>query len=822
MNPSRLLTSQWAPRRHRAKISALVVVMYATSAIETRAPSCFADLPTCSASGGATCDATGITTKARLPDGLAASDWSIIGAAYEANRHAAYALEGGFQARNPGQHWRTFFDGRGFVTTPDGGDRNGGSPSWSWGLDLLSYGVGTTQPVGSQPACVEANGTRVEYQWDDALTEWYINDQRGLEHGYTVHRRPSSSHDDRPHFVAAHKAEPLLRFTLAVRGNLSLQISDAGRDVTFVNESGAAVVTYSGLKVFDADGTDVPAWFENVDAGLLLNVDDSAARYPLTIDPTAQQAYLKASNTGADDLFGHAVAISGDTVVVGAPQEDSSATGVNGNQASNTAPNSGAAYVFVRNGTTWTQQAYLKASNASVISSDDRFGQSVAISGDTVVVGANREDSNATGVNGNQNNDSALESGAAYVFVRSGTTWSQQAYLKSSNTGDFDFFGWSVSVSGNTVVVGAYPEDSNATGVNGNQADNSASASGAAYVFVRSGTTWSQQAYLKASNTDAFDKFGWSVGASGDTVVVGAYEEDSNATGVNGNQGNNVEASGAAYVFFRSGTSWSQQAYLKASNTGNGDWFGYSLSMSGDTIVVGSPFESSIATGVNGDQNNDNHPSAGAAYVFVRDGTTWTQQAYVKASNTPNLNDPFAGGDLFGVSVSVSADLLVVGATSEDSNATGVNGNQLDNTAFDSGAAYVFSRSGTTWSQQAYLKASNSETNDFFGEPVAVSGNTVVVGTPVEDSNATGVNGTEASNSAADSGAAYVFLIEPCANIGDMNCDCAVNIADIPPFVQALVDPAGFTGCNILNGDMQPDGNVNGLDVQGFAALLVP
>lgn len=744
----------------------------------------------------------------RMRHELPPSEWSTIVQVYEANRHAAFACDGGFLARNPGQRWVTVFDGNGFITTPDAG-------KWSWGLELRSYGVdGATRVVGDAP-CMEAFGRRVAYQWNDTLTEWYVNDASGLEHGYTVHYRPDGAPDRRG----------LLHFTLAVRGGLRPRISRDGRDVTFVNSSGAAVVNYTGLAVIDADGSTVPAWLEYEGDDLRLVVDDSAARYPLTIDPTAQQAYLKASNTGADDLFGHAVAISGDTVVVGAPQEDSSATGVNGNQASNTAPNSGAAYVFVRNGTTWTQQAYLKASNASVISSDDRFGRAVAIDGNTIVIGARDEDSNATGVNGNQSSDSAFNSGAAYVVVRSGTTWSQQAYLKASNTGADDHFGLSVAVSGDTVVVGAEHEDSNATGVNGNQADNSAAVAGAAYVFVRNGTTWSQQAYLKASNTEPFDKFGWSVGVSGDTVVVAAYEEDSNATGVNGNQASNTaDASGAAYVFFRSGTNWSQQAYLKASNSGNGDWFGYSVSMSGDTIVVGSPFESSIATGVNGDQNDDSHPSAGAAFVFVRNGVNWSQQAYVKASNTPNFDDPFAGGDLFGVSVGISGDTLVVGATNEDSNATGVDGNQLNNTGFDSGAAYVFTRNGTTWTQQAYLKASNAEEFDLFGEMVAVSGDTVVVGVNQEDSNATGVNGNEASNSAQQSGAAYVFVIDACtsAGPGDMNCDCAVNLADLPHFVQALVDPAGFTGCNILNGDMQPDGNVDGRDVQGFASLLIP
>jgi uncharacterized repeat protein (TIGR01451 family) len=167
------------------------------------------------------------------------------------------------------------------------------------------------------------------------------------------------------------------------------------------------------------------------------------------------------------------------------------------------------------------------------------------------------------------------------------------------------------------VVVGAIWEDSNATGVGGNQADNSASNSGAAYVFVRSGSTWSQQAYLKASNTRADDQFGSSVAILGNTAVVGAPLEDSNATGVDGNQADNTEVnSGATYVFVRSGSSWSQQAYLKASNTGGGDQFGYNMAISGDTVVVGAFAEASNATGVNGNQGDNTANASGAAYIF--------------------------------------------------------------------------------------------------------------------------------------------------------------------------------------------------------------
>src|SRR5919197_1391765 len=187
---------------------------------------------------------------------------------------------------------------------------------------------------------------------------------------------------------------------------------------------------------------------------------------------------------------------------------------------------------------------------------------------------------------GNQADNRAGKAGAAYVFTRTGGVWSQQAYLKASNTGDRDVFGFSVAVAGDTVVVGALSEDSNATGIDGNQADTSADSAGAAYVFTRTGNIWSQQAYLKASNTDVNDSFGHSVAVSGDTVVVGANFERSNATGIDGNQADNsAVAAGAAYVFTRTGGVWSQQAYLKASNTGDRDVFGFSVAVAGDTVV---------------------------------------------------------------------------------------------------------------------------------------------------------------------------------------------------------------------------------------------
>jgi len=666
--------------------------------------------------------------------GLSASEWSGIRQAYEAGRHAIKPREaGGFTARNPKQGWQIDFDDRGFLVRPES------EADWQWGLSLKSYGWGDTY-IAIAPHIPESSveEQKLTYSWDSVVDEWFINDQRGLEHGFTIKEKPSEV------------ADQSLFLNLNIRGDLRPSVTNEGQDIHFLSEAGATVVDYCGLKVWDAEGRILPSSFEKTDKEILrLHIDDRQARYPITIDPIAQQSYLKASNTGEGDSFGRSVAIFGDTVVVGTSSEESGATGVDGDESDNSIFSAGAAYVFVRSGDAWQQQAYLKASNTGP---DDFFGASLAISGDTIVVGAPGEDSSAAQINGNQSDNSAFEAGAAYVFVRSGSVWSQQAYLKASNAGIDDFFGTSVAISNDTVVVGARAESSASTGVSGDQSDDSVREAGAAYVFVRSGSTWSQQAYLKASNSDAQDWFGSSVAISGNTVVVGSPFEDSAAVGIGGDPGDNsAPDAGAAYVFVRIGDTWDQPIYLKASNTDADDYFGESVAVSADTVVIGAQNEDSGATGVNGNQSTNNFFGAGAAYVFVEDGGNWEQQAYLKASNTE-------GNDRFGKSVAISSDTVVIGARQERSAATGVNGDQNNDGFTSAGAAYVFVRSsGTIWNQQAYLKASNTEENDRFGEAVTISGDTAVVGAQLEDSETTGVDGAQNNNNASGAGAAYVF-----------------------------------------------------------------
>ncbi len=446
-------------------------------------------------------------------------------------------------------------------------------------------------------------------------------------------------------------------------------------------------------------------------------------------------------------------------LAVSASGENSAATGINGNQSDNSVPGGGAVYVFRRSGDTWTQEAYIKASNTGL---NDFFGTPLSLSSDGTVlaVGAYHEDSAATGVNGNQSDNSAGFSGAVYVFRRSGGTWAQEAYIKASNTGTGDFFGDSLSLSsdGTVLAVGAISEDSAATGVNGNQSDNSATDSGAVYVFRRSGGTWMQEAYIKASNTDAGDIFGDSLSLSSDGTVlaVSAPREGSAATGIDGNQSDNSAGlGGAVYVFRRSGSTWTQEAYIKASNTDANDLFGATLLLShdGTMLAVGAPNEDSAATGVDGNQSDNSIADSGAVYIFRRSGGTWMQATYLKASNT-DAGDRFGGRS---IAFSSDSTVLAVGAI-EDSAATGIDGDQSDNSATNSGAVYIFRRSGGTWMQATYVKAPNTDPSDGFGSSLALSsdGTVLVVGANGESSAATGVGGNQSDNSKNGSGAVYV------------------------------------------------------------------
>ncbi len=457
-----------------------------------------------------------------------------------------------------------------------------------------------------------------------------------------------------------------------------------------------------------------------------------------------QRTYIKASNPDPEDRFGTDISLHDEILLVGAPWEQSSATGIDGNQTDNAINEAGAAYVFDRIGNTWFQSSYVKASNTGA---EDRFGWSLSVA-NSLAIGAPGEQS----LN-NQQDNSGSGVGALYVFdPAAGNSWTQTAYLKASNAESDDRFATTVASEGDRILAGAPFEGSSATGVNGDESNNNLLEAGAAYLFDRdSSGNWQQVAYFKASNTDNQDQFGNAVAISNETLAIGAWLEDSGATGVGGDQNSTDEAdSGAVYLFDESDSgSWSQSAYIKASNTENGDGFGSALALDDDILVVAAPTEDG---GIAGNQQDNSEADAGAVYVFSRSTSgEWQQEAYIKASN-PGL------GDRFGSSVEILGNLLAVGAPGERSNATGINGDQQNESTLDAGAVYLFERNSSGgWSQIAYIKASNTDTGDTFGRGLGLDADTLVVGTPLEASTSSGIDGDESDNTVESAGAVYVI-----------------------------------------------------------------
>jgi hypothetical protein len=557
-----------------------------------------------------------------------------------------------WQAENPAQRIRARFTAEGVQVEAKPGD---GAPR-RIGMKLRSVGYGE-RPIGVSAARLATSGNRIEYRRSlvgndgaaGAITEWYVNTAAGLEQGFTLESAPGERRDGER-----------LRVVLALEGDLRAQAEDAGKALEFKDGAGQRVLRYDHLVVRDGVGRELEARMEvrreEGEGQVWLEVDDRHAVWPVTIDPTfTQQQKLEASDAAPGDQFGFSVAISGETVVVGAHRA---------------ASEQGSAYVFVRSGEVWSQQQKLEASDPA---SGDNFGLSVAISGETIVVGAPF----AGGAAGS-------DQGSAYVFVRSGEVWSQQQKLAASDPAPDDQFGFSVAISGETLVVGAR---------------SAAFEQGSAYVFVRSGEVWSQQQKLLASDAASGDFFGFSVAINGETVVVGA-PGDGGAAG---------PSQGSAYVFVRSGEVWSQQQKLLAADAASRALFGSSVAISGETVVVGAPSDPGVG-------------APGSAYVFVRSGEVWSQQQKLEAADAAQF-------DRFGTSVAISGETVVVGAPG----------------ASDQGSAYVFVGSGGVWSQEQKLEASDAAGDDVFGTSVAISGETVVVGTPFDD---------------RAEGSAYVFVPE--------------------------------------------------------------
>jgi hypothetical protein len=543
------------------------------------------------------------------------------------------------------------------------------------GITLRSWGYGQAlRPVAAARPRAKAN--RVSYR-RGPLTEWYADGPLGLEQGFALRARPS---------------EPggrALTLELSLSGSLRPVLERGRHGLRFAGSA----LRYQGLAARDARGRELPARMKLQGRTVLLQVDDRGARYPLTIDPFLQQAKLTASDGATGDQLGFSVAVSGDTVVAGAPYDK---VGANGNQ--------GSAYVFVKPASGWTDMTETAKLTASDGAAGDGLGWSVAIDGDTVVAGAE------------------FQQGSAYVFVKPANGWAdmtQTAKLTTSDGVTGDGLGWSVAIDGDTVVAGAP-----ALFVNQGH--------GAAYVFVRPASGWAdmnQTAKLTASDGAAGDGLGFSVAIAGDTVVAGAPVPNFPPN----------QHQGSAYVFVKPASGWvdmTQTAKLTSSDGTEFDGLGSSVAIAGDTVVAGASGSPAGGAGAPGAPAGGKNAVAvgvidqGAAYVFVRPASGWTD-----ATQTAKLTaSDGVAGDGLGDSVAITGDTVVGGAL-------GANQHK--------GAVYVFVEPASGWTdmtETAKLTASDGVGGDFLGSSLAIAGDTILAGAPGDQ---VGANGSQ--------GAAYVF-----------------------------------------------------------------
>ncbi|HOP46388.1 MAG TPA: IPTL-CTERM sorting domain-containing protein [Desulfobacteraceae bacterium] len=431
-------------------------------------------------------------------------------------------------------------------------------------------------------------------------------------------------------------------------------------DTDDTGEDGTLIV--SGLRE-DPDGQigDLYAWdtgqvsegiyyvYAVIDDGIHEPVVDYSC-CPVTILHTIPDEFkITATDAQENDGFGYSVSISGDYAVIGTYTDHYRMW-------------ADSAYIFKREGAVWVEQEKLTPGDAE---KDNNFGCSVCISGDCAIIGAD---------------NSKDGTGAAYIFMRDGSEWNEQAKITASdgysNGYSGDTFGNSVSISGDYAIVGAYAKDDGGP------------YTGASYIFKSDGSAWTEQTKLTANDAADYDQFGYSVSICGDYAIVGAIGDD---------DGGNY--SGSAYIFKRDGSEWTEQAKITASDAASSDNFGYSVSLSGDYAIVGAY------------SDDDAGNSSGSAYIFKRDGSEWTEQAKITASDA-------ASSDNFGYSVSLSGNYAVVGAYRDDSWA---------------GSAYIFKRDGSVWTEQTKLTASDAEQYDNFGYSVSISGGYAVIGAPYND-----------------------------------------------------------------------------------------
>ncbi len=585
--------------------------------------------------------ATAASSQSPVPAAAQTQLSSLIG--QENSQYYARTTRTGILANNPAQDLETVFSSAGASFEND---------SSRWRVALRGYGYGDAVMAAARVTPV-ASGNRVEYRRKN-LTEWYVNGPGGIEQGFTFSQRPASRH-----------GSPLT-LSLSFAGNLSASLEPGAEAIALSDSNGHVTLRYSGLTASDSAGRSLRSWIELRGNEFLLRVDDAGADYPIVVDPTVQLAKLSASDGTTGNWFGYSIAISGSTVVVGAPQ---ASIGSNTYQ--------GAAYVFVKPASGWanmTQTAKLTASDGAAF---NYFGGAVSIDGGTIVVGAFDDYIN-----------SVPGAGAAYVYVQPAGGWTnmtETAKLTASDGIMDNFFGYSVAVSGNTIVVGEpHQEVNNVYDV------------GAAYVFVEPAGGWSNmtQTAKLTSNGAQGDQFGMSVAINGSTIVAGApYKE----IGTNWDQG-------AAYVFVEPAGGWidmTPTAELTVSGGAANQYFGSAVATNGSAVVAGAPGANSYA---------------GAAYVFVEPAGGWsnmTETAQLTAS---------AGlaNDLLGWSVAMSGNTIVAGASHAQIGS---------NTWAGALYMYVMPAGGwKNMTQSVRLVVSHGAAYQDLGGAVGISGNVVAAG----------------------------------------------------------------------------------------------
>lgn len=505
----------------------------------------------------------------------------------------------------------------------------------------------------------------------------------------------------------------------------------------------------------------------------------TAVSSSFSVQGVVQQAYVKTSDSAYQEWqYGGSVALSqdGNTMAVGAFMNNSGQTTITNGPGpysnSISGLRSGAAYILTRSGGAWSEQAYLKPPNASV--GQQYYGSSISLSsdGNTVAIGAPFDRSGQTTItNGSTAGmDTAnTNPGAIFIVTRSGATWTERAYLKApSNPNLTAFYGVSVALSGdgNTVAIGAPYDASNQTVITngGTGATNGlAGISGAVFIVVNNSGTWSEQAYIKAPVVRSF--CGDSVGISndGNTAIMGCPNDRSSQTTItNGTSENTADISdlggGAAYILTRTGTTWAQTAYLKAPNALDNRSYGTGVALSGDgktaAIYAADDYgnQSFITNGPTASTDNSG-PDTGAVYIVNYSGGLWSEQAYIKLSNNGTENHGAETGPTgypTFLSLSQNGNTLVFGKPGDTSVQTGVTNSPTasSNTtgAVNAGAAFVLTRTGSNWSERAYLKspvakASINAGYDYFGSAIAVSGDgsTIAIGTPGDGSTSTSI-----------------------------------------------------------------------------------